>query len=638
MKTIPLILASSVLANLSSIAYAQTSSDTETITITGSRSPIPTAQVAGSVTVIDQAQIDASGAINMADLLRTVAGVNLGQTGPFGSLQELRFRGTESNHIMVIVDGVAINDVGQGSLTDFSHILLSNIEKIEVLRGPQSAIWGSNAIAGVISITTKSASGEGQNGRASIGLGNKGTYQASANIAGLVDKLTYSLGASTFSTDGQNVSRPAPESDEEDAYRNTSLNAKLGYEFTAFNTLEFVTRIVNYTADGDSFNFATSLVGDSDAQAKGDQISAGLNWHFAPSENGKKQGIYSQLLSFQYSKQASDNFRNSAFERSSEGESIRILWNNRFDFSHNRWLNIGLETTEENFEQRGDSAQSQANQTQSTRANSLVSDGLYGFNEQFSARLSYRYDINDSFDDAASYRLGFNYAINNDWHVFVSHGTAIKNPTFTERFGFFPGSFLGNDDLKPEEQDSFEAGVSGQFSNVGIDISWFNARLDNEILGFVFDAESGQFTAQNAEQESSRQGLEISLNGEFSHILWQAQYSYLDAKEGDDIEIRRARHNGSASLTYRVTEQHQVYLQADYSGSKLDRFFPPFPQPSQIVGLDPYWLLSANYTYIHSEQIKATLRVSNALDKGFEDVFGYSGDERTILLSAEYSW
>jgi vitamin B12 transporter len=638
MKTIPLILASSVLANLSSIAYAQTSSDTETITITGSRSPIPTAQVAGSVTVIDQAQIDASGAINMADLLRTVAGVNLGQTGPFGSLQELRFRGTESNHIMVIVDGVAINDVGQGSLTDFSHILLSNIEKIEVLRGPQSAIWGSNAIAGVISITTKSASGEGQNGRASIGLGNKGTYQASANIAGLVDKLTYSLGASTFSTDGQNVSRPAPESDEEDAYRNTSLNAKLGYEFTAFNTLEFVTRIVNYTADGDSFNFATSLVGDSDAQAKGDQISAGLNWHFAPSENGKKQGIYSQLLSFQYSKQASDNFRNSAFERSSEGESIRILWNNRFDFSHNRWLNIGLETTEENFEQRGDSAQSQANQTQSTRANSLVSDGLYGFNEQFSARLSYRYDINDSFDDAASYRLGFNYAINNDWHVFVSHGTAIKNPTFTERFGFFPGSFLGNDDLKPEEQDSFEAGVSGQFSNVGIDISWFNARLDNEILGFVFDAESGQFTAQNAEQESSRQGLEISLNGEFSHILWQAQYSYLDAKEGDDIEIRRARHNGSASLTYRVTEQHQVYLQADYSGSKLDRFFPPFPQPSQIVGLDPYWLLSANYTYIHSEQIKATLRVSNALDKGFEDVFGYIGDERTILLSAEYSW
>jgi vitamin B12 transporter len=641
MKIRTTILAAAVLTSLSISAQAQqdSSQNIETITISGTHSPIAVGQIAGSVTVIDETRIQASGAIGITDLLRTVAGVNIGQTGTSGSLSEVRFRGSESNHVMVLVDGIPVNDGGQGGLTDFSHLLLANISRIEILRGPQSAIWGSNAIAGIISITTKRASGENLNANTTAAIGDRGTFSASANIAQQMQNIGFNVNVSTYKTQGENISR---EGDEADSYSNTDVSGGVNYIINEDNRIDLNARVLDYTSDVDGYNFATGLVGDSNSVAEGNQISIGLNWHFAPTTNGQKDSIYSQLLAIQYSKQSTDNFSNNLFDRMSQGEKLRVLWSNRFEFETNKWLNIGLESTAEDFKQQGPSADSGVNQNESNDTWSIVSDGLYAINDAVSLSASYRYDNNDIFDNASSYRAGATYAINNDWRIFVSQGRAIKNPTFVERFGFFPGSFLGNPDLKPEQQKSTEMGVEGAFDSVSVQLSWFSATLNNEILGFVFVDSTGGFTAKNASSESTREGFELSLHGQFDKLSWQGQYSYLDAKQPafgniNVAELRRARHTGSVSTTYTLNEQHQLYLQADYAGTKFDNFFPPM-QAGQLVSLDSYWLLSTNYHYTHNEQLSANLRLSNVFNKDYEDVFGYNTDGSRALFSIAYNW
>lgn len=631
--------------NQTSITSSLTSKNVEEISIVGFRETLPTPLVAGSVNIIAEEQILASGAVSIIDLLRTLPSVNISQSGPMGSLSEIRLRGSESNHVMVLIDGVEINDTGQSGLVDFSHVLLANIERIEVLRGPQSALWGSAAIAGVISITTRQASSKEAKGQVKLGFGNRNTSQISAHASQQIDKLSLALNLNMLDTNGENISR---EGSEDDGYNNTSIYSNVAYRFDQYNQLKAHVRYLDYENDFDATDFSTGLLSDADNVTKGEQISLGIDWQFAPGTNDSDRPFYSQLLSAQYSKQSNDNFSADVFSGSTTGEKLRVLWNNRFQFSRTNMLNVGLETVEENFEQAGIISFGDPNQRQDNASYSFVGNGQYALSKSINFSLSYRYDNNNEFDNASSYRIGATYQVNNQWRVFASQGQAIKNPSFTERFGFFPQTFLGNPELQPEQQQSTELGLVWADKQTEMQISWFKADLKNEILGFVFDANSGQFTAQNADINSTRTGVEISLVGEIDRIgdngsndgsiSWQTHYSYLDASESSQTELRRSPHSASFNITYSNNNAHQFYLQADYTGSRLDRFFPPFPQAAEIVGLESYWLLSANYVFAYSEHLNFNVRLSNALDHQYEDVVGFSGESRRVMFNASYTW
>ena len=630
------IVAASVLSGV----YAQaqivspSSNNIESIQVISPHSPIDVGQIAGSVTIIDESQIRASGAIGISELLRTVAGVNIGQTGPTGSLSEVRFRGSESNHIMVLVDGVAINDIGQGSLTDFSHLLVSNIERIEVLRGPQSAIWGSTAIAGIISITTKSADSNGLVSSVNIAAGNNRTHQGAAHVSKQSKQVGYKLNVSGYKTQGQNISRTG---NEIDGYYNIDASGGINYQINQSHRINANARIVEYENDADSYDFTTGLVSDADVVARGKNISGAINWHFNEHQTGQEHSIYSQLLSLQYSQQDTNNYSNAQFDRASQGKKLRVLWSNRFEFTSNKWLNIGLESTKEEFMQQGLGPNNGINQQRSNNTWSLVSDGVYALSPALSLSGSYRWDNNDTFKNADSYRVGASYAIGRDWRVYVSQGQAITNPTFVERFGFFPDTFTGNPNLVPEQQKSQEIGIEGAFDTLSLQLNWFTATLNNEILGFVFIPDTGGFSAQNSSGKSQREGVEVSLQGQFKRLNWQAQYSYLDAKQENTIELRRARHSGSLSATYTHNAKHQYYIQADYTGSRFDSFFDP-SAGAQTVALSNYWLLSSNYQYFYSNKLQINLRLSNALNKQYEDVLGYNTNARDFLVGITYQF
>ncbi len=607
----------------------------EVIRIAGINEGISKPLVAGAITVIDREFIKASGALSIVDLMRTVAGVNIGQTGVTGGLSEVRFRGAESNHMLVLIDGIAINDLGQGSLVDFTHIPLSNVEKIEVLKGPQSALWGASAIAGVINITTKKTSSRHPTGRFSVNVGTKETYSASIKVSQQRNEFGFNIGVSEYFTEGENISRVGSE---EDGYKNTAFNIGLNYTQNAHNKFEFTSRLIDYTNDVDGYNVSTGLVADSLAQAKGEQLSVGIDWHFAPTQGGQKLGIYSQLLSIQFSQQEATNYSNNEFSRLSEGETLRALWSNRFEFAPDKWVTFGLESIDETFKQREADPQGPSNQKQSNSTQSLVATGLFGLTNQLSLTGSYRYSNNSEFKNEDSHRVGANYLVGESTKLYVSRGKAIQNPTFTERFGFFPGSFLGNPNLTPEQQTSDEVGVELYFKDATLSINYFSATLKNEILGFVFDPESESFTAQNAASQSTRDGIELSFSKSYGLMDVTAQYSYLNAKQEQQNELRRAKHSGSITAIVNIDKQNQLYLQADYSGTKQDQFFPPFPKPSQIVSLDAYWLVSANYTFNYSNELSLSARVTNATNRNYEDVFGYNTDSRRFFLSLQYNW
>ncbi|MFT6954508.1 MAG: vitamin B12 transporter [Glaciecola sp.] len=603
----------------------------ETISIIGSRAPVDKSTLAGSVSIINAETIEASGAATVTDLLRSFASINISQSGPTGTLTEIRFRGSESNHILVLVDGVEINDIGQGGLVNFAHLLVSDIERIELLRGPQSALWGSSAVSGVISITSKKAEVSGQHKlSANLGIGTQAIRQLGVNYKVRQDGFSLSANLNHLKTDGENISR---QGSEEDGYRNTSFNTNITYQVNKEHNLTFNIRLVDFFTEFDAIDFAnTGLPVDADNYSNGKQLNALLRWDFTPVDS-----IWSQSLSYQLNRFASDSFSNDVFSGGTVGKTQRVNWINYINLGANDFINIGLDSVKEDFEQSGPNVFGNPNQTQDNQTISVLSDGQYEVAKRFYASYSIRADQSDEFDDANSFRLGLSYNFSKQLKAFISRGKAVKNPTFTERFGFFPGTFTGNSRLVPESSYANEIGLIYNLSDLfNAELTHFDTKLENEINGFVFDPATSAFTAQNIDDTSTRKGVELSIYGDWRDIIWSASFAYLDAQAPTEVELRRARHSASTTINYALSKISNIYFQADYAGSKQDRFFPPFPNPSQIVGLDPYWLISANYQYQYNEELGFGLRVDNLLNEGFEDVFGFVGQSRKIVVNMRY--
>ena len=613
------------------------SSDIETITVTGSRLQLDNSKLAAAVTVLNEQEIRQSGALQLTDLLRGLPGVSIAQSGSPGSLAELRLRGSESNHLLVLIDGVIANDIGQGGLIDLAHLTTEGVVKIELLRGPQSALWGAGAVAGVLSITTTSGRSSGKTPsavRTHIGVGNRSTERLSLNSTWSREQTGINAFVQHLQTDGDNVAR---QGNEADGYRNTTLGVGLSHALNLEHKVTADIRLVDYENAFDAVDFAISgLPIDANNITKGEQLSANINWVYSPRANH-----YSSQMMLAYRSDRNQNFADGNFSGGGEGERLQLTWIHRLFDERNQWA-LGAEFLQRLFTQEGPVTFADPNQRQHDTAHSLFSEWLHDASEDISTSLSIRYDKHSLFDNALSYRAGVNWQLTRAASTYLSHGRAIKTPTFTEIFGFFPSSFQGNPDLVPEQNDEWELGLRFRPHALwSAELALFNANLEREILGFVFDPTSGNFTAQNADGTSQRQGVEGSWQFQGQHLNARVHYTYLDARQpsvnGQQVELRRARHQGSVSMGI-VSENRQwdSYVKLAYTGSRFDTFFPPFPQPPETQGLRPYTLVSANVQFHINEHWTVGMRVDNALDHDFEDIVGFQGEQRRVLFNLFY--
>ncbi|AWL13389.1 Vitamin B12 transporter BtuB [Saliniradius amylolyticus] len=595
----------------------------ETISVTGSRLPINQQQLASALTVIDQDTIERSQALSVLDLLRTQAGINISQSGGRGAVAEIRLRGSESNHTLVLVDGVEINDLGSGGLVDFSHLQLANIARIEILRGPQSALWGSGAIGGVINIITQQA----RDPRASLSakLADHSSHNLSAAISNTSGPVSYGVNVNRLDVRGHNIAR---QGDENDNYDNQLFGGQLNWQLSEQSILKASYRHTDASAEFDAPNYMTTgLPEDADRVTDTTQQQAKLEWHFTPSD-----ASWQHQLGYRFSRNENITFANNDYRNDNDSSKQRLFWQSSVHYDTNSRLTLAVEAIKERFQQAGVNAD--VNQTRDNTRYALVGDWLHQVTAALSASVSLRYDDNDFFEDSHSYRAGLSYQLTGGHKLYASAGQAVKNPTFTELFGYFPDFFIGNPDLEAEKSQTLEVG--GQFAlpkQWQLDLSIYDATLDDEITP------SADFTSSiNASGESERRGGELKLAGQWQKLGLTLDYAYIDARQPNfrgqlQPEQRRARHTGGLTLDYQPSDKISVFISGSYQGTRLDTNFLSF----QRVRLPAYSLLSVGGEYRLTDKLALTLRADNALDEDYEDVLGYRGQRRRLWLGLDYS-
>ena len=622
---LPVFVGASLLSCVA-LSTASASDNIREVLVTASLVPVSETQTATAFTVLDE-QLEIRAPLLLSDLLRDVPGLSVSRNGVLGSSTQVRVRGSEANHLLVLVDGVEVNDPGQADELNWGTFAASDIERVEIIRGPQSALYGSDAMAGVVNIITRSASEP-----LSVGLfseaGSFDTFHNGLNAGVSGDRYALRVGASHIESDGENIAR---QGSEEDGYRNTSVNLKGRYDVTDNFSLGLVARQSKGRNDFDETGFLTGLPEDADSYTEFQTRTTKLSANYAMLE-----GRWQHKLVYSYTGTENDNTSYGVDGTRNEADKKQYQYLSSFNWNDNtQVISLLLEREDEDFSQRGTVSSFfgvvyDPNQDRSRDSDAVAIEYRGTFADRLTLAASARRDDNSEFDDADAYRLEASYQLTEATRLRAAWGTAVKNPTFTERFGFYT-NFIGNPDLTPEASESVEVGLDQSLfdGRVQLGITWFNTELEDEIDGFVFDPITFGFTAANKDGDSKRQGVELALNVAVSDTMdLSGSYTYTDAVEEDGLgnevdEVRRARHIGSLSLSWQAMDNLQLNLNAQYNGSQQDTFFPPYPPFSLPVELDDYTLLNLNATYSATQNLDLYVRLENVLDEDYEEVFGY---------------
>jgi vitamin B12 transporter len=350
---------------------------------------------------------------------------------------------------------------------------------------------------------------------------------------------------------------------------------------------------------------------------------------------GAGDGRLAHRLSARFFDSDNRNYVDGVEDSSSASDRVSLAYQADIRFGKNM-LALALEHENTDFAQRGAVVFGDPNQDQTMDVSSFIADYQGLSHERLTWLVSARFDNNSEFDDAVTGRLSLAYAVSDTTTLRGNVGTGSKNPTFTELFGFFPGQFVGNPDLKPERSTSYDIGIDRQFLDgaLALQVSLFKQDLEDEINGFVFDPVTFLSTAENESTTSKRSGAELGarwqLNDAFDVV---ASYTYTDSDQNGEREIRRPRHSGALALDYRsLNERVTAALAADYGGTRTDTFFPPFPDPAQTVTLGNYWLLDLTVQYRLTNSTSVYVRGTNLLDEDYEQVYGYATPGRAGYL------
>ena len=602
------------------------------IIVTGSRAPISAGDVGSAVTIITRQDIDRRQVRYVSELLRAVPGFSVSHTGVVGSQTQVRVRGSEANQVLVLIDGVRANDPATGDEFRWEYLATANIERIEIVRGPQSALWGSDAIGGVVHIITKS-------GRDAPGVGgyleagSENTLNAAMNGGFGGDAWSVVVGVEQLATDGSNISRTGGENDDSDITTG-SVNAR--FKPSDRLAVQLGLRTVNAYSQFDAVDFvATGLPTDSDVATDTTQRLAQLGVTLGASDNRVRHHLNARYFD-------SDNrdLTDGVEAASSGSDRLNIGYQADIRIGRNL-LAIALEHEKTNFEQRGEIVWGDPNQDQEMDVMSVVTDFQGRATDNVTYLLSARFDDNSDFNDIVTGRASIAWNVSDATTLRANIGTGQKTPTFIERFGYFPGQFIGNPALKPEQSLSYDIGIDQRISTSAvIQIAVFEQEIEDEIDGFIFDPDTLLYTADNLSTTSKRSGVELGARWTVSEQLdLSMNYTYTDATENGAIELRRPRHAGSVQANYSfMSARGHITLAADYGGTRHDMFFPPWPNPSELVTLANYWLLDLTAQFQLTDSVRLFTRASNLLDTDYEQVYGYRTPGRAAYAGVQVNF
>ncbi len=577
----------------------------ELIIVTGTRIEQPLKQALSHSTVITQKDIQDSQAVDVPSLLKNLAGVEFYQSGGIGKQGSLFMRGTNSSHVLVLLDGVRINSATTGA-TAIDQLMLDQIERIEVVRGNVSSLYGSEAIGGVIQIFTKRGKGEPAL-NVSGGVGSHNTQRLATGFGGEVGSTTFNAQVSKFKTAGVSAIKPGivpTVNPDNDGYDNTSLSGNVRHVFNPDNRL---TASVFQSRGDVQYDNAFGLIADLDTS------KSTLSKFSVVSDNSFSESWQSKL---QLAQGVDDyiGYLNGVQSYYIKTNNRQIGWQNTLAVSSFGSVLLGMENLDQQV--MSDTAYTQT----SRKVNSLFA-GYTGNYSAHQVQANIRQDRYSDFGVANTGLLGYGYAINDAWRATASTSTAFKAPTFNELY--YPVGWGGNPNLKPEHSRNKEIGMHYVADGQRIAAVYFDNRIRDLIAGFP---------SKNINQARSN-GLELSYAGQFSDTGVKAALTSQNPRDTQNglALVRRAKSFSNLGVTQQLGTW-KVGGEWQYSGAREDNHITV----GQRVTLASYNLVNLTANYDINKQLKLSLRADNLFNQDYMLAHGYNTLGRTLFVGVNY--
>ncbi|MDX1451553.1 MAG: TonB-dependent receptor [Oleiphilaceae bacterium] len=594
-----------------SSTLADEATDTfDTVVVTATRTAQTVNQSTASVQVIDRAEIERLQARSVPDLLRGMPGVQITTNGGRGKSTSLFVRGTNSDHVLVLIDGVKVGSATSGT-TPFQDLPIDQIERIEIVRGPRSSLYGSEAIGGVIQIFTRQAKDKPRGG-ASVTVGSDATREFSAHVSGKERGFYYSAGASAVTTKGYNICAPEAASGggcwtnepDDDAYESEAVHLNAGYAASNGSKFGVTTKLSRNESEFDG-GFVNE--GNSEQSILGVHADFGL--------------LDFWWLKFQAarSKDYSDNALNGVHRTTFNTERDTVTLQNDFLLHERIQITLGGDYQRDEIATEDTFSETQR-ENFGGFAQALVSA------EKFELEVSARHDDNEFTGNSKTGGVGVAYRVSPGLQWRANFGKAFKAPSFNELY--FP--FFGNPALKPEESKSAEMGIRVADGGTQLDMAIFNTEVDDLI---VYDA---SIFAPNNIDEAEIRGLEVSLKQRISD-QWSfgANLTALsprnvsnDANDGNLLP-RRPQRSGKVELDYNA-DDWSMGGSVFFAGSAFDDI-------ANSNSLDPYQVLDLRAAKDLNSDWQLQARVENVFDSYYETARHYIQPRRSFYLTLRYS-
>lgn len=582
--------------------------DVVPVVVTANRMAQTADQTLASVTVITREDIERRQPRSVPDALRGTPGLHIANSGGPGKSTSVFLRGTESDHVLVLIDGVKIGSATLGT-APWHDLPVDQIERIEVVRGPRSSLYGSEAIGGVIQIFTRKGHGPTKS-RFSLGAGTYDTAQASAGLAGGDRRSWYNFSASGLSTDGFNACRGMPgvggcfiDEPDTDGYRNHSGLLRAGYRFDNGWELD-----AHWSRTEAETRFDGSFQNESETM----QQVIGGSARYSPDADWRFEFIAGR------SWDKSDNFKDGVFV--SRFDSIRdtIAAQNFITLSESRILTVG-------FDYQNDRVESAARFTETERANRAVFAQLQQYLNRHSFEASVRHDRNSQFGDHSTGSIAWGYELGPTWRSVLSYGTAFKAPTFNELY--YPG--FGNPHLRPEQSRTLEWSLRGKPGWGSWSATVFRTEVDRLI---AFDADT--FAPANI-GTADITGLEATVTTHLSGWRLQSMATLLDA------ENRSGGENRGNQLPRRAAAAWRLDADRDFGpyglGATLFAQSRHYDDLANTRALDGYATLDLRAEYRFAKHWRLQGRLRNLFDRDYETAAFYNQPGRSVFLILRYA-
>ena len=600
------------LALLTTISLNASSVNLKPVTITtASKTSQALQSTTANIDILTSTMMQERGFITVSDALKTLPGFSTNRNGGLGQTTSVQLRGFSTNRVLVLVDGVRYNNPTSTSGADFSHLLVANIARIEVVKGAQSGIWGADASAGVINIITKKTTSKELSGSFFAEYGSYNTLNYGLDLAQKVNRFDIALSANRVTSDGfsAQIDDSKKLSDfEDDGYENSSFNIRAGFDVTKKDRVEAFYNLIDADSDYDAYQSPD----DSNSSLESKQQFYGLN--YKRTDSWGDASLYANHSAF-------ERYDALGFTKHFDGNIDEIGANTKINYLENSFFILGLD--HKKFEHKNDISKDFTNDAISL-SNTNSFKGVTSGETVLS--LALRYDKFDTFDNKFTYKVGLKHIHENieDFWTSINYATAYNVPSLFHLY-----SSYGDTGINPEETKGFD--ITANYKNFAI--TYFNNTIED-----LIDYDTSTFKYGNLAGETKLSGVEVSYNKTIEALdtALNLNYTYLKTEDKDGNKLlRRPDNTANIMIDYYGVAHTHLGAHIQYTGKRDEKIYNP-DYTSSIVSLDSYTLLNLSADYDVNKNLSIYFHVQNCLDKEYQDILGYATSQRAFTLGGRY--